>query len=140
VATQFYDYVIVLWPSRQFIAVSYKSTGITATAKPLNGLVSERGTDIYEGRYRMTSFSDKNAKGNFRSAMIVNHPTAPWLTDEEAEFTKAAFHALKTDKRAAAAFDRDVQEGVSEADDSPEAAVRSAAAATVTAPDKDVPF
>ena len=86
VATQFYDFVIVLWPSREMLALSFKSSGLKQ-GKKLNFLMSQRRTARSAGRYTICSMSETNAKGTFAVYRVDNSTSGSrpgWAeTDEE---------------------------------------------------------
>lgn len=95
VATKFYDFVVMLLPSKELIALSFKSTGLKV-AKQLNGLIQARGTDIYEGVYQLGTTMTQNAKGRFA---IFNVKNAGWFPKtaegkEMHDYAKDTHHAL----------------------------------------------
>lgn len=93
IATQFYDYVIMLWPSQELIALSMKSTALKV-ARSFNGLISIRNAPIYTGKYRLTTAQEKNAKGEWPQFVIVN---AGWVDNQEQfNVLKRMFDTLKT--------------------------------------------
>lgn len=91
IATKFYDFIIVLLPSNEFISLSLKSTGIRV-ARVLNGLMQARMKPIYTGVYALDSVSTSNAKGTFFVPRVKN---AGWITQEQHGFLKEAFDSLK---------------------------------------------
>lgn len=91
IATKFYDFIIVLLPSREFISLSLKSTGIRV-ARQLNGLMQARMKPIWSGVYAVDSVSTTNAKGSFFIPRIKN---AGWIQTEWQGFLKEAFDSLK---------------------------------------------
>lgn len=54
VATVFRDFIAVLLPQREIIALSFKSSGIKA-AKALWGLAAMRNKPVFAGRYRIST-------------------------------------------------------------------------------------
>jgi hypothetical protein len=81
-------------PMKNILAISLKSTGLTA-AKELNRLITWRGkTDLFRGVYSGTSFMDKNAKGSYAAWKFQN---AKWLTEGTPAFEAAreAWEGLK---------------------------------------------
>ena len=64
VATLFRDYLARVMPTEEFIALSFKSSGIKA-AKTLNGLIVLRRKAVFAGRYRITSGMDLNPKPHY---------------------------------------------------------------------------
>jgi hypothetical protein len=71
IATKFYDYVIVMLPSSEVIALSFKGTGIK-TAMRLNGLIHLRRTPLYAGKYSIQSIKDKSGEFTFYSFAVSN--------------------------------------------------------------------
>lgn len=105
VATQFYDFVIVLrlgekrdddgnliekYKAVLPIMQSFKSTGIKH-AKVLNGLIQGRFAPIFTGVYKLTSAPGKNAKGVFKTYKIEN---AGWIAQEEKDDLEALFKSF----------------------------------------------
>jgi hypothetical protein len=93
VATKFFDFVIMLLPSRELIALSFKSTGLKV-AKQLNGLITFRGNiKLFAGIYTIVSMLTKNTKGRFAIYKVAN---AGVHQDENTyNFAKAAFEAFR---------------------------------------------
>ncbi len=79
IATKFYDFVIMLLPSRELIALSFKSTGIK-TAKQLNGFISMRNAPLFAGKYSVETTMVTNPKGRFGVYIVKN---AGWLPDQD---------------------------------------------------------
>lgn len=71
IATMFYNFILMLLPSKEVIAFSLKSTGIPA-AKELNGLMMMRNAPPYFGKYKLASGLGKNAKGEFKVFQVRN--------------------------------------------------------------------
>lgn len=92
VATKFYDFVVMLLPSRELIALSFKSTGLKV-AKQLNGLIANRNAPLYAGKYSLMTNMTKNAKGRFAVFQVKNNA---WVSDQETyELAKEYFANLK---------------------------------------------
>jgi len=93
VATKFYDFIVMLLPSREMIALSFKSTGLKV-AKQLNGLITFRGNvKLFAGKYTITSMLTRNAQGRYAIYKVAN---AGWIDDAETyNFAKAAFEAFR---------------------------------------------
>ncbi len=92
VAMKFYNYVLMLLPTREMIALSLKSTGIK-TAKQLNGLVAARGgVKIFAGKYRLGTSTQANSKGRFAVYTLKN---AGWVDQETYQFAAMAHEGLK---------------------------------------------
>lgn len=91
VATKFYDFIVMLLPSREVIALSFKSTGLKV-AKQLNGLISLRNAPLYAGKYEIMTTMTSNTKGRFAVFQVKN---AKWVEDKETyDYAKAAFNNL----------------------------------------------
>lgn len=96
IATKFYDFVVMLLPSKEVVAMSWKSTAIKA-AKELNGLIMDRRKPIYTGRYVITNVRKENAKGVFyvpviRSAGTMSDPARGWAPDPETQALAKKIH------------------------------------------------
>lgn len=90
IATVFYDYILLLVPSGEMIALSLKSTGLKA-AKRLNSLISMRNMPVFTGLYELSIAIEKNDAGSYGVYVIKN---AGWANEElaalgEKEFEKA---------------------------------------------------
>lgn len=92
-AMKFYNFVIMLLPSRELVALSLKSTGIK-TAKQLNGLIAARGNvKIFAGKYLLGTSTQQNTKGRFAIFTLKN---AGWLPDKDTyDYAEQAFHGLR---------------------------------------------
>lgn len=94
IATKFYDYVILLLPSREPISLSFKSTALK-TAKQLNAFISMGRAPIFAGKYALTSMMTKNAKGRFAIPMVK---MSGWIAqnpqDELWQYAKGVYEAL----------------------------------------------
>lgn len=78
-ATQFYDFVLCLWPSRDIIALSFKSAGLKL-ARRFNGLIAMRNAPMESGKYVITVGTQKNSLGEWPVPVINN---AGWVASEE---------------------------------------------------------
>jgi len=76
IATKFYDFIVMILPSRELVALSFKSTGLKV-ARQLNGLIAMRNAPVYAGKYRITSMMTQNAKGRFAIFVVKNAGWAP---------------------------------------------------------------
>lgn len=90
-ATMFYDYVLLLWPSREMIALSLKSSGIKI-AKNLNGLIKLRNAPLWSGRYTVDVKDEPSPNGPFPNFVIRNAGFVQ--TREDAEFLKNVFDGI----------------------------------------------
>lgn len=75
VATLFRDYLALILPQRELIALSFKSSGI-AVAKQLNGLIALKKGPIFGGRYSITSALDLKPKPH-QIYVVSNAPADP---------------------------------------------------------------
>ncbi len=89
-ATLFMDFVAVLLPQRELIALSFKSSGIK-TAKALNGLIAFRNKSIYAGKYVMTTGTQLTPKPH--KVYVVDN--ADWVSAEDATLGKQMWETLK---------------------------------------------
>ena len=101
VATMFYDYVVLLLPNLEPVALSLKSTGLKA-AKTLNGLIKLRNAPLYAGRYTMTVGKETNPKGTYgvfsfdnSDAMDAQASAPGWPSRDVYEHAKKAYLSLK---------------------------------------------
>lgn len=91
-ATMFYDYVLCLWPTRELIALSLKSSGIKH-AKALNGLIKLRNAPLWSGKYSVAVADEPSANGPFPNYVLRN---AGWVREEaDAVYLKQLFEGLK---------------------------------------------
>ena len=86
VATLFRDYLAVIHPSRELIALSFKSSGIKV-AKQLNGLITLRNKPIFAGRYEVTSKTELKPKPH--KVYIIQN--ADWIGGEGTGTTEADY-------------------------------------------------
>lgn len=92
IATKFYDFVVMLLPSRELIALSFKSTGLKV-AKQLNGLMAMRNAPIYAGKYLLATTITQNTKGRFAIYIVKN---AGWIQEHDTfEYAKSLFEKLR---------------------------------------------
>jgi hypothetical protein len=105
VATMFYDYIVILIPKNEMIALSFKSTGLKV-ARQLNGLIKFRGTALFSGLYELSTGIEKGKLGTYAVYRVKN---AGWVQDEELYNAAAeTFEGLK-DKNVV--IDREGPEG-----------------------------
>jgi hypothetical protein len=84
IATKFYDYVIMMLPSMEPIALSMKGKSLKA-AKSLNALIKLRNKPIFEGKYKVSAVSETNAKGTYGVYQVRNSGEPDKETKEQAE-------------------------------------------------------
>jgi hypothetical protein len=90
-ATKFYDFIVMILPSREIMALSFKSTGLKV-AKQLNSLISLRPVACFGGRYVLTTAMMSNAKGTFATFKVGN---AGVVNAEEYAYGEQMFEMLK---------------------------------------------
>lgn len=92
VATMFYDFILMLLPSREVIALSLKSTGIKV-AKRLNGLIALRNCPLYAGVYAVNTAKATNKFGTYATYQVAN---AGFIADKETyDLATAQFETWK---------------------------------------------
>jgi len=92
IATMFYDFVLCLWPTRELIVLSLKSSGIKI-AKALNGLITLRNAPLWSGKYSVAVADEPSANGPFPNFVIKN---AGWVAKEDdAKYLKGLFDSLR---------------------------------------------
>ena len=91
IATRFYDFVLLLLPSREPIALSLKSTGLKV-ARQINALMKLRNAPSFAGKYVLTTGTSKNAKGVFAVYQVQN---AGWVNEEVFKFSSQLYDAFK---------------------------------------------
>jgi hypothetical protein len=94
IATKFYDFIIMLLPSRELVALSFKSTGLKI-ARQLNGLMQARQKPIYAGNYLLQSVPTQNARGSFFIYGVRNAIPAWATVVEDYKQREEIFHALR---------------------------------------------
>ena len=85
IATEFFDYIILVGPSMEPMAMSFKGSAIKLSARPLNGLIKMKPVPIYACRYRLTPRFMKNDEGTW---YVYNVAQIGFLANEET-YTKA---------------------------------------------------
>jgi len=91
VATKFYDFVIMLLPTQELIALSFKVTGIKV-AKQLNALIKMRNAPLFAGKYKLSSVMTKNKSGTFAIFQVAN---AEWVDELTYHRAEAIYEVLK---------------------------------------------
>jgi hypothetical protein len=79
VATKFYDFIVMLHPSQELAALSFKGMMLKAGRK-LNGLMKMRNAPIYAGLYKLDTAMETNKKGVYAVMTVDN---AGWVPDQE---------------------------------------------------------
>lgn len=90
-ATMFYDFVVMLLPEREPIALSLKSTGL-AVARDLNGLIKSKMAPIFAGKYRLLTGMKTNKKGTFATFILQD---ADWVDEDTYHFAEKWHESLK---------------------------------------------
>lgn len=98
-ATKFLEFLVILWPSRKIMAMSFKGSSLDA-ATSLRGLLKSAFAPIYATRYLLSTSSVTNDKGTFSVFNVKpvgeNHPGSSFIRErEQYEFAKSAFESLK---------------------------------------------
>jgi hypothetical protein len=88
VATLFRDYIALLLPSNEIIALSFKSSGIKV-ARTLNGLMAFRNRDIFTGQYKITTDMMLVPKPHW----IYKVENDGWVSQEQAAYGEQMFEA-----------------------------------------------
>ena len=90
-ATLFRDFIAVVLPQREIIALSFKSSGIKA-AKALWGLAAMRNKPVFAGRYRISTGIELKPKPHF----IYKVENAGNVSIEDAKLGEEMFEAVQT--------------------------------------------
>lgn len=90
IATLFRDFLAVVLPDREMIALSFKSSGIEA-AKTLWGLAATRNRPVFAGRYRIYTAVKLTPKPH----QIYKVENAGWVSREDAVLGEQMFEAVK---------------------------------------------
>lgn len=110
-ATQFYDFIIVLLPTREVIALSFKSTGLKI-AKSLIALMKLREPKPhYAGKFTLSTMPTQNKNGKFQIFKVANSATVDeatarangqpypgWVSEELFHFGQQLYTSLKDKK------------------------------------------
>lgn len=89
-ATLFFDYVAILLPQRELIALSFKSSGIKV-AKALAGLIAFRNKSMYAGKYKISTGTELKPKPH-KVYLVEN---AGWVSEEDYILGKQMYETLK---------------------------------------------
>jgi len=89
-ATLFRDFIAVILPQREMIALSFKSSGLR-TAKDLWGLVTMRNRSVFAGRYRITT----GVKLDPKPHQIFRVENAGWVSQTDAQLGEESFEAVQ---------------------------------------------
>lgn len=125
-ATKFYDFVILMIPSLEPIALSFKGTGLKV-AKTLNALMKMRNAPSFAVRYSLTSAIQTNNKGTF-GIYVVKYSTQEdefstkvgdklFVSDDVYKYAESMYENIK-DKELIVERESDAVEGAGIEDDS----------------------
>jgi hypothetical protein len=89
-ATLFRDFIGVILPQREIIALSFKSSGLTA-AKTLWGLVIMRSRPVFAGRYRISSAVELQPKPH----QVYKVENADWVSEADAIAGEQMYEAVQ---------------------------------------------
>ena len=92
IATLFYDYILMLLPSQELIALSLKSSALKV-ARQLNGFMKMRGMPSFTGKYGLTTETVTNNKGQAYAVYIIKN--AGWVDAKTAELAESIFEDLR---------------------------------------------
>jgi hypothetical protein len=92
IATKFYDFVVLLLPSRQPMVVSMKGKALKV-ARQLNALLKLRNAPVFAGKYELTSVMETNSKGTYGIYQIRN---AGWLDEATYKYAEQVFESIKS--------------------------------------------
>lgn len=90
-ATKFLEYVALIGPGREPIALSFKGAGLK-TAKLLNGLLDIRNADSFTSKFFLTSSKESNDKGTF---YIFNVRFGGNVDEETYHYAEAIYESIK---------------------------------------------
>jgi len=88
VATTFRDYIALLLPVNEIIALSFKSSGIKV-ARTLNGLIGFRNKPVFAGKYRITTGTMQVPKPHW----IYKVANDGWVSKEQADYGEQMYEA-----------------------------------------------
>lgn len=100
IATKFYDFIIALLPldannpMETVISLSLKSSGLPV-AKKLNSLMKWRNAPTFAGAYELSTAMDEAKGHKFAIYTVQNHPTQPWVSEDEFKVLELMYNALK---------------------------------------------
>lgn len=101
-ATLFRDFIAVILPQREMIALSFKSSGITV-AKSLWGLVTMRNRSVFAGRYRITTGVELDPKPH----QVYKVENAGWVSEQDAQLGEEMHEAVAQIKGAQVDVERE---------------------------------
>ena len=90
-ATKFMEYVALLGPAHEPIALSFKGSGLKA-AKQLNGLIKLANMPSFGMKFILTPVIEKNAKGAFA---VLNVRPAGFVDKDTFEYASAVYESIK---------------------------------------------
>lgn len=90
-ATKFYDFVVVMFPTMEVIALSLKGTSLK-TARELNALMKLRNVPSFGGKYTLKSAMQTNKSGTFA---VFSVKQAGFVNEEQYKFCEDLYEAIK---------------------------------------------
>ena len=90
-ATLFRDFIAVILPEREIVALSFKSSGIKV-AKALWGLAMMRNKPVFAGRYVITTGVELQPKPH----QVYKVANAGWVSREDGELGEAMYEAVQS--------------------------------------------
>ena len=95
IATKFYEYVAIILPTREVVALSFKGAAIKLTAKRLNGLIKAKSGRIplFGVRYKLFPTLEQGPKGTYSVFRVEN--AGPVKDQELYQFAKFSFDSIK---------------------------------------------
>lgn len=91
VATKFMEYVALLLPSREPIAISFKGSGLKV-ARKLNALIKFANAPSFAMKYVLTPTIEKNPKGSYA---VFNVKPAGFVDEETYRYAEAVYESIK---------------------------------------------
>lgn len=91
IATKFYDFVILMLPSREPIALSMKGKALKV-ARQLNALIRLRNAPVFAAKFVLTSVMETNSKGTYGMYQVRN---AGWVDEPTFKYAEGVYEAIK---------------------------------------------
>lgn len=91
VATKFMEYVALLGPEREPIALSFKGSGLKV-ARKLNALIKFSNAPSFAMKYVLTPTIEKNPKGSFA---VFNVKPAGFVDEDTFHYAEAVYESIK---------------------------------------------
>lgn len=91
IATKFYDYVVMLLPSREIVALSMKGSNLK-TARQLNSMIKFRQAPSFSCKFKINSVVQKNSKGTFSVFTVSNDG---WVDEDTYLYGEGVYEQIK---------------------------------------------